>query len=73
MLVPSCEEIDDNQWGDKIGFNKHPKDLLPVSEDSCGKAKSFDNHSFATSDGSGLKDCASPKHADSYEDVDEGC
>ena len=35
MLVPLCKEIDENEWGDKIGFDKHPKDLLPIPEFLC--------------------------------------
>ena len=31
------------EWGDAIGFNMHPKELLPVPNESYGKAKAFDS------------------------------
>ena len=67
-LVPLNSEFDDNEWGDVIGFNANPNDLLPVGKELHGKEKQFNEYSFTALDGSELKEHASPKCSDSHED-----
>ena len=47
-------EIDDNRWGEFIGFEASPNVVPKVKENNYFKARKYDNHSFNKPNGEAL-------------------
>ena len=53
-LAPMNDVMNDDTWGESIGFGLSPECILPMPKKKHCDAKLFQNYSFTTSDGKEL-------------------